>query len=755
MPPWLAQYEDDDLAGLNYLPEESMLSATPFQKDGTTGNNNNNNNNKKEMSDMQRLELALNGFFPRHSPAAGSSSVSMSAPDAISHFAPSEIYDILDAVRVASRKNVKLMEGCADFLYLMLTLEEEGVLTSDFLSGEPWDDDFIGRGDNDGDSWDDYAKAQQISNGHHNEPHSIMTKDVLVAAAFHYCDCVRARRLGLYDYARRAMEASLDRRIWEELEEKQQLLFLPAAANKKKDDEIEGADTANKAISPFEDTSIVMMSPAARGTSSEGSNRPIDKYGEESLTIATGAARLKKAEIMSSIVRSNKRTIHRSNKDENNDGDDAEILRSFLVSLSEDWRALVIRGAACLYRLKGIASEQEYAGGAGAAAAAGLSATAVRTTAKEAFRVYAPLAQRLGMQRLKTELENTAFRILYPKQYSVASSLYDIEEMKGIVLILSSRMEQLLRSDPVFHGQLEDLAVTSRVKEPYSLWRKLLRYRFTAAATEEVGPNRQAALSMKWVPDAIALRVVLSARSQSSLEDEESLRTREKMLCYYALQLISDVWPASSSNVAKDYIKNPKPNGYQSLHYTASLTISGQEWPFEVQIRSEEMHRIAEFGVAAHWDYKLQTKVIKSLPETTGSSEESPIPALPAAGNCTIIASEEESSATAEVNYARDTSDDSLSARKKGRVASYIEALTTSRETLVQNNRFIFVSATSSALDGKMVSIDPSASSIADVIDEYGGNCRDGELEVFLNGVRCHSLVEELSNGDVLTLRPR
>jgi (p)ppGpp synthase/HD superfamily hydrolase len=60
-------------------------------------------------------------------------------------------------------------------------------------------------------------------------------------------------------------------------------------------------------------------------------------------------------------------------------------------------------------------------------------------------------------------------------------------------------------------------------------------------------------------------------------EDEESLRTREKMLCYYAFQLVSDVWPASKSNMAKDYIKNPKPNGYQSLHYTAALMIQGED----------------------------------------------------------------------------------------------------------------------------------------------------------------------------------
>lgn len=149
----------------------------------------------------------------------------------------------------------------------------------------------------------------------------------------------------------------------------------------------------------------------------------------------------------------------------------------------------------------------------------------------------------------------------------MASSLYtsDMDEMKSIVHVLSSRIEQLLKSDQVLIDQVEEVTVTSRVKEPYSLWRKMIRYRKEAAgaknnaSTDDV--DRQFVPALKWIPDVIALRVVLRARRLSSLEDEESLSTREKMMCYYALQLISDVWPASTCNEAKDYIKYPKPNG--------------------------------------------------------------------------------------------------------------------------------------------------------------------------------------------------
>ena len=170
--------------------------------------------------------------------------------------------------------------------------------------------------------------------------------------------------------------------------------------------------------------------------------------------------------------------------------------------------------------------------------------------------------------------------------------------------VLTTRIEQLLRSDEIFISQIEDVSVNARVKEPYSLWRKMLRYRKEMAdmkrnSRDEIR-DRRPTLSLKWVPDTLALRVVLSAMRLSSFEDDESLRTREKMLCFYALQLISDVWPSSmttaSENRIKDYITNPKKNGYQSLHYSASMMIGGEEWPFEVQVRSEEMHKVAEYG---------------------------------------------------------------------------------------------------------------------------------------------------------------
>jgi len=732
MPPWLAQYENEDFAGPFYLAEESQSAY--YSVDGIGSTYDNENEQIIAPSQMQRLQFALNGIFYHpptnnnvHPTATDAGTV---VPEAIPYFTPSEIYEVMDAIHVASHDNSKLMAGCADFLYLMLTLEEEGVLTSDFLSSEPWDDDAdVGTEDN---MWENGAKER----GRRPEPQSIMTRDVLVAAAFHYCDCVRARKAGVYDYARQAMEASLDMSIWKELEKKKQLWLPPA---------VENTGDGDATTSAVEDSKSIVVSTMKKVT--RRGQSPIEHYGEGALKIAASAARLKRAEIMATTVNSNGSQTSRGDTN-------PEILRSFLVSLSEDWRALVIRSAACLYRLKGIVDDGANGDETGKSTGSVILSTTNINTARDALSVYGPLAQRMGMQRLKTELENTAFKLLYPRQFSVASSLYngDIDEMKSIVRVLSSRIEQLLKSDPVFIDH-SDVTVSSRVKEPYSLWKKILRYRKEIAdaknnASENIGDRQSvpATLSLKWVPDAIAFRVVLRGVRLSPLEDDESLRTREKMLCYYALQLISDVWPASTINEAKDYIKNPKPNGYQSLHYTASLMITGEEWPFEVQIRSEEMHRIAEFGVAAHWDYKLQNKVIKSLPGKPLSQL-----ALPSAGNSTRILAETQSVAV-EVNMT-ETLGSSSRVAQKGRIASYIEALTTSRETIVHNNMFVFLSSTKSALDGRIVSIDPSACNVADVLEKYDilDDISDGTFEIYQNGVST-SLDDVVSNGDVLTL---
>eukprot|EP00804_Cyclotella_cryptica_P027771 CCRYP_009200-RA/>CCRYP_009200-RA protein AED:0.06 eAED:0.06 QI:168/1/1/1/1/1/3/1068/1025 len=771
MPPWLSQYTDEDFEtcehSMNYPVVKVVSDAAPTDSgeekyatnvhaeinkigdiDGQCKGVGGQQFKQNLVSEkLRRLKLAMSGIFTE------TSALQRTQTHHSPSFTPNQIHDVLDSIRVASQNNLNLMIGCADFLYLMLTLEEH-------------DEIYVRENNDHGDVkiGDLVAPTKAL----------IVTREVLVAAAFHYCDCVRARKAGMYDVVRMLMESGGTETFKEEKfspshqypqGHEQNLVLLPYGVN----DDAVGPNPKNP--HHYDDDTTIVVS---KKTVNRRGKSPIEKFGEESVRIAAGAAKLKRAEVMATTVNGKydprttfEQTTSRTKRksiNANTVSSDASILRSFLVSLSEDWRALVIRSAACLYRLKGIV-EEENIGDASSKSKIIYSSTSMQT-ARDALRVYAPLAQRMGMQRLKSEIENTAFRILYRRQHKVASALHDrdVGEMQMIIEVLMSRIQQLLRSDQVFMANVDDIIVSSRVKEPYSLWKKILRYRKEALAArthegnkDKIDASRSSLkptqLSSKWVPDAIALRVVIRGK-QMPTENEESLRTREKMLCYFAFQLITEVWPPSKSNIAKDYIKHPKPNGYQSLHYTAALMISGEEWPFEVQIRSEEMHQIAEYGVAAHWDYKLQNKKVKSLPDNSnGELLALPPPASDAVDNM------ERTGPSTELT--QDVVQPILDTTSNGRISSYIEALTTSREILVRNNVFVFISSSSSALDGRIVSLDPSSRLVADVLMQYGGanegdmvdTISSGDMAMYRNGVVA-SLDDELNNGDVLTLPP-
>ena len=553
LPPWLSLYENEEFDAYDF--DESI--------DVSEASSKSYRDEILAAQKLKRLEQAMSGIcadIPSSSHTAAS-------------FTQNEIYDVLDSIRVSSQNNVNLIMGCADFLYLMLALEEN--------------DDTIGISDTKSDKF--VPKTL------------IMTREVLVAAAFHYCDCVRARKAGVYNVVRDLMEAGDSTMIEEKMlsgQPQQQdnhmrdnfVWLLPAGNSASEDPNVEGENTA-----------IVVTKKAVnrRGKLS------IEKYGEETVRIASGAAKLKRAEVMATTMNkkydstsfeSTKARTRSKSINAETISTDASILRSFLLSVSEDWRSLVIRSAACLYRLKGIVDEGGNSNFSHSSHKRLVYSSTSMQTARDALRVYAPLAQRMGMQRLKSQIENTAFKILYPRQYDVSSALHDRDfaEMQAIIQVLSSRIQHLLMSDEVFMANIDNVSVSSRVKEPYSLWKKVLRYRKESINTSRANDTHHrreiskstytpTTLSTKWVPDAIALRVIICGK-QLPMENEDSLRIREKMLCYFALQLIGDAWPPSQANIAKDYIKNPKPNGYQSLHYTATLEINGEEWPFEVQV---------------------------------------------------------------------------------------------------------------------------------------------------------------------------
>src|SRR6187402_2034626 len=185
--------------------------------------------------------------------------------------------------------------------------------------------------------------------------------------------------------------------------------------------------------------------------------------------------------------------------------------------------------------------------------------------AQETRDIYAPIANRLGMSKIKNELEELAFRNIEPAAYeslrqAVEARRPAAEEQIGV-------FREQLRAK-LQEAQIEVVAIDGRLKRLWSIHQKLQRQR----------------ISLDQVYDFIALRVITK-----SIKD-----------CYGVLGIIHQVWSPVAGRF-KDFIAMPRPNGYQALH---TSVVGERGMPFEVQIRTEEMHRIAEEGIAAHWKYK-------------------------------------------------------------------------------------------------------------------------------------------------------
>ena len=230
-----------------------------------------------------------------------------------------------------------------------------------------------------------------------------------------------------------------------------------------------------------------------------------------------------------------------------------ENIRKMLLAMSKDIRVIFIKLCDRLHNMRTLGAKPE---------------TKRRTTALETMHVYAPLAHRLGMQRMKQELENLALSYLDPIGYNEVSS--DIEKKYGqnqnfIENTRAVVSEKL--SEYNIHFTLE-----GRVKTVYSIYRKMFNQ------------NK----SFDEIYDFYAIRIIVDTELE----------------CYTALGVIHEMFRSIPGRF-KDYISTPKPNMYQSLH----TTVIGRDGiPFEVQIRTREMHHVAEYGIAAHWKYKSGEK---------------------------------------------------------------------------------------------------------------------------------------------------
>jgi GTP diphosphokinase / guanosine-3',5'-bis(diphosphate) 3'-diphosphatase len=185
--------------------------------------------------------------------------------------------------------------------------------------------------------------------------------------------------------------------------------------------------------------------------------------------------------------------------------------------------------------------------------------------AQETRDIYAPIANRLGMSKVKIELEELAFKYLEPKAYE--SLRARVESRRRATEGMIEELKKTI-STKLSEAQVPVIVIDGRIKRLFSIHQKLKRQK----------------IDLDQVYDLVALRIVTD-----SVKD-----------CYAALGIIHQTWSPVPGRI-KDFIAMPRPNGYQSLH---TSVVSERGFPFEVQIRTAEMHRIAEEGIAAHWKYK-------------------------------------------------------------------------------------------------------------------------------------------------------
>jgi GTP pyrophosphokinase len=228
-----------------------------------------------------------------------------------------------------------------------------------------------------------------------------------------------------------------------------------------------------------------------------------------------------------------------------------ETLRKMLLAMASDMRVVLVRLASCVTTLRYFAEQRRFD-------------EVTHAYGREVMDLYAPLANRLGIWQLKWELEDLAFRFLEPETYRRIARMLEEKRMlrEGFVQSSIARLQRELSAAGI------KAEVTGRPKHIYSIWNKM----------------RGKDLDFSELYDVRAFRVIVA----------------DVKTCYTVLGLVHNIWTPIPQEF-DDYISRPKPNGYQSLH-TVVTAEDGR--PLEVQVRTQEMHNFAEYGIAAHWRYK-------------------------------------------------------------------------------------------------------------------------------------------------------
>ena len=234
-----------------------------------------------------------------------------------------------------------------------------------------------------------------------------------------------------------------------------------------------------------------------------------------------------------------------------------ENLRKMLMAMSKDIRVILIKIADRLHNMRTMAYQTEEK---------------QRIKSLETMEIYAPIAHRLGMQKAKWELEDLALMYLDPTGYNeIMSTLQSrMDTLESFMQSMEEKMKKRLRDEGL------EVTVYSRIKHIYNIYRKMYAQK----------------IDINGIFDLCAFRVIVD-----TIPD-----------CYNVLGIIHDMFKPVPGRF-KDYISTPKPNMYQSVHTTV---IGSEGIPFEVQIRTWDMHRTAEYGIAAHWKYKMGDSGLKN-----------------------------------------------------------------------------------------------------------------------------------------------
>lgn len=239
----------------------------------------------------------------------------------------------------------------------------------------------------------------------------------------------------------------------------------------------------------------------------------------------------------------------------------AENLRQMLLAMVGDVRIIIVKLADRLHNMRTLAF---------------MPPEKQKRIARETLEIFAPLAHRLGINHIKSELEELGFFYSEPERYRTLERQVRMRRAEREAYV--GRSITMLEERLSLEGLTFDIA--GRSKGLYSVHQKIIRD----------------AKNLDQIFDLMAIRVVLTPTTSLGLSAEDE----EKAVCYRALGIIHSIWTPIPGRF-KDYVAVPKPNGYQSLHTTV-IGLQGQ--PIEVQIRTARMHEIAEYGVAAHWAYK-------------------------------------------------------------------------------------------------------------------------------------------------------